>query len=151
MLTRQLPVGQAVEDEARGLRNQFNFSERNSQTLNPQLRERHTMTEPPVSSEFSDRATQWEIYDAYKEDQVRRSIKDDHHFACTHFPQAQHDEMQSETHLPHLSLRVALGLVGLVLIYMCAPTGAQARGRKEGEERQGERSILLCPCAAQLG
>ena len=39
--------GGDAEDDATNLRNQFNFSERASQTLNNALRERGTMTEPP--------------------------------------------------------------------------------------------------------
>ena len=53
----------ASEDDAKGLRNQFNFSERASQTLNNGLRERGTMTEPPPSVEYSAQSTQWEIFD----------------------------------------------------------------------------------------
>uniref|UniRef100_UPI0037E7B241 dynein, axonemal, intermediate chain 1, paralog 2 n=1 Tax=Semicossyphus pulcher TaxID=241346 RepID=UPI0037E7B241 len=45
--------------------NQFNFSERASQTLNNPLRERSCQTEPPPRSIFSATANQWEIYDAY--------------------------------------------------------------------------------------
>lgn len=50
------------------LRNQFNFSERASQTFNNPYRERGTATEPPPRSNFSATANQWEIYDAYFED-----------------------------------------------------------------------------------
>jgi len=63
---------EAVEDEAKGLRNQFNFSERTSQTNNNPTRERGTMTEPPPSAEYSGQATQWELYDSYAEDQERK-------------------------------------------------------------------------------
>ncbi|XP_042259194.1 dynein, axonemal, intermediate chain 1, paralog 2 [Thunnus maccoyii] len=48
--------------------NQFNFSERASQTLNNPLRERSCQTEPPPRSIFSATANQWEIYDAYVEE-----------------------------------------------------------------------------------
>jgi dynein intermediate chain 1 len=48
--------------------NQFNFSERASQTFNNPARERSTMTEPPPRLTYSSNATQWEIYDAYVED-----------------------------------------------------------------------------------
>ncbi|XP_037631943.1 dynein, axonemal, intermediate chain 1, paralog 2 [Sebastes umbrosus] len=48
--------------------NQFNFSERASQTLNNPLRERSCQTEPPPRSSFSATANQWEIYDAYVEE-----------------------------------------------------------------------------------
>lgn len=50
------------------LKNQFNFSERASQTYNNPARERSTMTEPPPRANFSSNASQWEIYDAYIED-----------------------------------------------------------------------------------
>ena len=50
------------------LRNQFNYSERASQTFNNPYRERGTSTEPPPRTNFSATANQWEIYDAYVED-----------------------------------------------------------------------------------
>ena len=48
--------------------NQFNFSDRASQTNNNPLRDRTTMTEPPPRVNFSANANQWEIFDAYQED-----------------------------------------------------------------------------------
>ncbi|CAG5983207.1 unnamed protein product [Menidia menidia] len=48
--------------------NQFNFSERASQTLNNPSRERNSQTEPPPRSRFSATANQWDIYDAYLEE-----------------------------------------------------------------------------------
>ncbi|KAK7116011.1 dynein intermediate chain 2, ciliary-like isoform X2 [Littorina saxatilis] len=50
------------------LTNQFNYSERASQTYNNPYRDRTTATEPPPRASFSSNATQWEIYDAYTED-----------------------------------------------------------------------------------
>ncbi|XP_071108758.1 dynein intermediate chain 2, ciliary-like isoform X4 [Haliotis cracherodii] len=50
------------------LTNQFNYSERASQTYNNPYRERGTATEPPPRVTFSSNVTQWEIYDAYQED-----------------------------------------------------------------------------------
>jgi dynein intermediate chain 1 len=61
-----------TEEDASNLRNQFNFSERASQTLNNALRDRGTMTEPPPSVEYSSQCTQWEMYDAYIEDIERK-------------------------------------------------------------------------------
>lgn len=55
--------------------NQFNFSERASQTYNNPSRDRHTMTEPPPRQNFASNATQWEIYDAYLEDFEQQVIK----------------------------------------------------------------------------
>ncbi|XP_072517913.1 dynein, axonemal, intermediate chain 1, paralog 2 isoform X2 [Salminus brasiliensis] len=52
----------------RKVTNQFNFSERASQTLNNPLRERGCQTEPPPRAKFSATANQWEIYDAYVEE-----------------------------------------------------------------------------------
>ena len=62
----------ADDDEAAGLRNQFNFSERASQTVNNTTRERSTMTEPPPSLEFSSASTQWDIFDSYLDDMARK-------------------------------------------------------------------------------
>lgn len=50
------------------LRNQFNFSERASQTYNNPSRDRGTMTEPPPRVNFSAVANQMEIFDAYIEE-----------------------------------------------------------------------------------
>ncbi|KAL3866455.1 hypothetical protein ACJMK2_043751 [Sinanodonta woodiana] len=50
------------------LTNQFNYSERASQTYNNPYRERGTATEPPPRASFASNVTQWEIYDAYQED-----------------------------------------------------------------------------------
>ncbi|KAK2862399.1 hypothetical protein Q5P01_001932 [Channa striata] len=47
------------------LTNQFNFSERASQTLNNPLRERSCQSEPPPRANFSTTVNQWVIYDAY--------------------------------------------------------------------------------------
>lgn len=64
--------GDGGDGDETNLRNQFNFSERASQTLNNALRERGTMTEPPPSVEYSSQCTQWEMYDAYMEDLERK-------------------------------------------------------------------------------
>ncbi|KAI9190755.1 WD40-repeat-containing domain protein [Polychytrium aggregatum] len=60
------------------LRNQFNFSERASQTTNNPFRERATNTEPPPARTFSDTVNQWSIYDAYMDDlqQKEKALKD---------------------------------------------------------------------------
>ena len=61
-----------VDDDPTALRNQFNFAERASQTLNRKLRERTTITEPPPSVEYASQCTQWEMFDAYMEDIDRK-------------------------------------------------------------------------------
>lgn len=61
------PGGTGAE-AGKKLTNQFNFSERASQTYNNPLRERGTATEPPPRATYSSNVTQWEIYDAYQED-----------------------------------------------------------------------------------
>lgn len=56
------------------LRNQFNFSERATQTFNNPMRERSMATEPPPTSNFSGSVTHWEIYDTYMEDFERQML-----------------------------------------------------------------------------
>jgi dynein intermediate chain 1 len=56
-----------AEPSTKPLRNQFNFSERATQTFNQPIRERSVVSEPPPSKEFSANANQWAIYDAYME------------------------------------------------------------------------------------
>ncbi|XP_033108789.1 dynein intermediate chain 2, ciliary-like [Anneissia japonica] len=63
----------AAAGEQSKLTNQFNFSERASQTYNNPYRERGTATEPPPRANFSATANQWEIYDAYMEDLERQA------------------------------------------------------------------------------
>ncbi|XP_070599753.1 dynein axonemal intermediate chain 1 [Erythrolamprus reginae] len=52
----------------RKLTNQFNFSERASQTYNNPVRDRACQMEPPPRATFSDTANQWTIYDVYVEE-----------------------------------------------------------------------------------
>lgn len=52
----------------RALKNQFNFSERASQTFNNPLRDREVSTEPPPTTEFAANVTHWDIFDAYVDD-----------------------------------------------------------------------------------
>jgi len=53
------------------LRNQFNFSERATQTFNNPRRDRKVATEPPPMATFSAVVNRWEIYDTYVEDYER--------------------------------------------------------------------------------
>jgi len=57
------------------LRNQFNFSERASQTFNATTKGRGMMTVPPPRSNFSCSCTQWELYDAYTADKAAKKAK----------------------------------------------------------------------------
>ncbi|CAD7973014.1 unnamed protein product [Amoebophrya sp. A120] len=50
------------------LRNQFNFSERASQTYNEVMRTRTIATQPPLCKSFAESVTQWIIYDSYMKD-----------------------------------------------------------------------------------
>jgi dynein intermediate chain 1 len=52
------------------LKNQFNYSERASQTMNNPLRNRVVITDPPPSITLANTASQWEIYDAYEEERI---------------------------------------------------------------------------------
>lgn len=47
-------------------KNQFNFSERASQTFNNPLKSRGTHTEPPPVTQYQDSVSQWKIHDSYK-------------------------------------------------------------------------------------
>ncbi|XP_026578796.1 dynein intermediate chain 1, axonemal [Pseudonaja textilis] len=59
---------QGMRKRERKLTNQFNFSERASQTFNNPVRDRACQMEPPPRATFSDTANQWNIYDAYVEE-----------------------------------------------------------------------------------
>ncbi|TKS70899.1 Dynein intermediate chain 2, ciliary [Collichthys lucidus] len=61
-------VASKIDKKEPKITNQFNFSERASQTLNNPLRERSCQTEPPPRSTFSATANQWVIYDAYEKE-----------------------------------------------------------------------------------
>eukprot|EP00741_Cyanophora_paradoxa_P015118 tig00020848_g14589.t1 len=64
-----------LADEGPGgkvLRNQFNFSERASQTFNNPMKDRWTATDPPPSVNFTGLCTQWEIFDSYIHDQEEK-------------------------------------------------------------------------------
>jgi dynein intermediate chain 1 len=60
--------------ETKKLRNQFNYSERASQTFNHPLRERPTITEPPPSVGFNGQVNQWEIFDSYVEEVEKQRL-----------------------------------------------------------------------------
>lgn len=53
------------------LKNQFNYSDRGSQTMNQPLKERSVMTDPPPSATFGGLATAWAIYDAYEGERIQ--------------------------------------------------------------------------------
>ena len=55
----------AVGDHAK---NQFNFSERASQTFNNPLRSIGVHTEPPPVTQYQNEVSQWKIHDSYKSD-----------------------------------------------------------------------------------
>ncbi|XP_068109164.1 dynein axonemal intermediate chain 1 isoform X2 [Hyperolius riggenbachi] len=81
----------------RKLTNQFNYSERASQTFNNPLRERASQTEPPPRATFSSTANQWEIYDAYVEElQKQEKLKEKHKAPVT----KKDEELQTRRKLP---------------------------------------------------
>ncbi|CAC9490923.1 dynein intermediate-chain-like protein [Leishmania infantum JPCM5] len=53
------------------LKNQFNYSDRGSQTMNQPMKERTVMTDPPPSASFGGLATAWAIYDAYEGERIQ--------------------------------------------------------------------------------
>lgn len=48
-------------------KNQFNYSDRASQTLTNSMRERGISTKPPPRDWYSNSVNRWSIYDAYME------------------------------------------------------------------------------------
>ncbi|XP_073511212.1 dynein axonemal intermediate chain 1 [Phyllobates terribilis] len=81
----------------RKLTNQFNFSERASQTYNNPQRERASQTEPPPRASFSGTANQWEIYDAYiAELQKQEKLKEKQKAPAS----KKEDELQSRRRVP---------------------------------------------------
>ncbi|CAF1129899.1 unnamed protein product, partial [Didymodactylos carnosus] len=74
------PKKPAGDGKAKKLTNQFNFSERASQTYNNPCRERETFVEQTPRMPFSDNVAQWSIYDAYKEDfDQQQKVKEKEH------------------------------------------------------------------------
>ena len=60
--------GKGDSDDRTKAKNQFNFSERASQTFNNPLKSRAINTEPPLVTQYQDDVSQWKIYDNYKAD-----------------------------------------------------------------------------------
>jgi dynein intermediate chain 1 len=58
-------MGSSLKGKAK---NQFNFSERASQTFNNPLKSRGANTEPPLVTQYQNDVSQWNIYDSYRED-----------------------------------------------------------------------------------
>ena len=81
-------------EDAKQLRNQFNYSERAAQTVNNPLRHRECFTEPPPTMPFSATTTQYEIYDWYMDDQVR--------------PDPAHQSCASPALAPHINAAAIL-------------------------------------------
>ncbi|CAH8605395.1 unnamed protein product [Dicrocoelium dendriticum] len=55
--------------------NQFNFSERSTQTYNNPHRDKGSITEPPPRATFSANVTQWSIFDDYASDYEKQQEK----------------------------------------------------------------------------
>ncbi|KAM3621255.1 uncharacterized protein V6R79_008519 [Siganus canaliculatus] len=90
-------VGSKTEKNEPKLTNQFNYSERASQTLNNPLRERSCQTKPPLRNSFSATANQWEIYDAYVEEmQKQEKIKEKQKAAQSKSDDKNKNEVQSD-------------------------------------------------------
>ncbi|CCW66087.1 unnamed protein product [Phytomonas sp. Hart1] len=53
------------------LKNQFNYSDRGSQTMNNPIKNRSVVTDPPPAILFGAMATAWAIYDAYEADRLQ--------------------------------------------------------------------------------
>lgn len=53
------------------LKNQFNYSDRGSQTMNNPLKECSVVTDPPPAKTFGALATAWNIFDAYEAERIQ--------------------------------------------------------------------------------
>ncbi|ORZ31461.1 WD40-repeat-containing domain protein [Catenaria anguillulae PL171] len=77
-MTSAAAAADLMREESRGgaakppARNQFNYSERATQTVNNPPRSRATNTEPPPHRTFSGAVNQFSIYDAYVEDTLAK-------------------------------------------------------------------------------
>lgn len=73
-LAAEAELNPALVDEGvstKILKNQFNYSDRGSQTMNNMMKERAVVTDPPPAVSFGAMATAWEIYDAYEADRLQ--------------------------------------------------------------------------------
>ncbi|KAH9597109.1 WD40 repeat [Trypanosoma melophagium] len=78
------------------LKNQFNYRERGSQTMNNPIKEQCVVTDPPPSMNFSAMATAWEIYDTYEEDRIQNEKA-----AAAHKKATNHrSNKEDEKHIP---------------------------------------------------
>ena len=79
-------------------KNQFNFSDRATQTLNNKLKSRYVCTEPPPVAQYNENVSQWQIYDSYiNEYMITNMEHSDQHcsFIRNNDDQAENDAMQS--------------------------------------------------------
>jgi len=62
------PTVSVLSTSVDNAKNQFNFSERASQTFNNPLKSSGVNTEPPPMTQYQDGVSQWKIHDSYKSD-----------------------------------------------------------------------------------
>jgi len=67
------PEEEEEEEDDMYLKNQFNFSERATQTFNNPKRDKEICTEPPPTIEFSETVTQWAVFDGYLQDMEEKA------------------------------------------------------------------------------
>ena len=72
------------------MRNKFNYNTRETQTINPIIRNKGISTEPPPSDTIRGNITQWEIFDAYMQD-MRQDSEDK--------AKQEHEEKKQESNL----------------------------------------------------
>ena len=76
-------------------KNQFNFSDRATQTLNNKLRSRFVCTEPPPVAQYNENVSQWQIYDSYvNELMVMNMERPDQQ---SHLIHTQNDELEDDS------------------------------------------------------
>ncbi|XP_076005755.1 dynein, axonemal, intermediate chain 1, paralog 2 [Genypterus blacodes] len=84
-----------ADEQEQKVTNQFNFSERASQTLNNPQRHKSFQTELPPSCNFSQTANQWEINDAYVEELQKQEMNKEKHKAAS--PKKDTDKGKKKT------------------------------------------------------
>jgi dynein intermediate chain 1 len=78
MLKEAAAEGKELDEESAvdGSKNQFNYSQRATQTYNLGTRTKAVSTEPPECRQFSATVTQWDIYDSYMHELSKTQAED---------------------------------------------------------------------------
>ncbi len=76
-------------------KNQFNFSDRGTQTLNNKTQNSFVCTEPPPVAQYSENVSQWQIYDSYVNELVMTNME--HSSERGSVLETENDDMENNT------------------------------------------------------